>query len=73
MDCVLHTWTIVVKSKCRYSINNETVSDCRWHTVVCDGHDLQVLDKTFFDAAQCKGKPTAVLAKTFKGKGFEGG
>ena len=38
--------------------------------VVCvDGHDLDELDAAFSAAEECKGKPTAIVAKTVKGKG----
>ena len=40
-----------------------------WHTLEIDGHDLQQLHKAFQEAAQTKGKPTAIVAKTVKGKG----
>ena len=40
-----------------------------WHTIVIDGHDMdQVLD-AYKGARDTKGKPTAILARTFKGKG----
>lgn len=38
--------------------------------VVCvNGHDLDELDAAFSAAEECKGKPTAIVAKTVKGKG----
>ncbi|CAH1783241.1 unnamed protein product [Owenia fusiformis] len=43
-----------------------------WNTYVVDGHDVGTLCKTFHDASTVKGKPTAILAKTFKGKGMQG-
>ncbi len=41
-----------------------------WNTIEIDGHDFaQILDA--LDAAKaCKGKPTAIIANTIKGKGF---
>ncbi|XP_075984765.1 transketolase-like protein 2 [Anticarsia gemmatalis] len=42
------------------------------HTVVVDGHDVSELVKAFDGAAGHAGAPTAVVAKTFKGKGFPG-
>ncbi len=41
-----------------------------WNAIEIDGHDMrQILDA--LDAAkQCKGKPTAIIANTVKGKGF---
>ncbi|HSA61888.1 MAG TPA: transketolase [Nitrospiraceae bacterium] len=41
-----------------------------WHALVVDGHDLSALVKAFHEAANTKGKPTVLLAKTFKGRGI---
>lgn len=41
-----------------------------FNTLVVDGHDVEALCKAFHEASQAKGKPTAILAKTYKGKGF---
>ncbi|XP_077981165.1 transketolase-like isoform X2 [Glandiceps talaboti] len=43
-----------------------------WNTYVVDGHDVETLCKTFHDATTVTGRPTCVLAKTFKGKGIPG-
>ncbi|CAG9855127.1 unnamed protein product [Phyllotreta striolata] len=40
------------------------------HAIVTDGHDVEELIKAFYTAAHTKGKPTAIVAKTFKGKYF---
>ena len=41
-----------------------------WNTVEIDGHDMaQILD-ALDGAVSCKGKPTAIIADTVKGKGF---
>ncbi|KAJ8927245.1 hypothetical protein NQ314_020325 [Rhamnusium bicolor] len=40
------------------------------HAIVVDGHDIEELVKAFHTAATTKGKPTAIVAKTFKGKNF---
>lgn len=41
-----------------------------WNTVEIDGHDFaQILD-ALDQAKACKGKPTAIIANTVKGKGF---
>ncbi|XP_053615953.1 transketolase-like protein 2 [Plodia interpunctella] len=42
------------------------------HSLVVDGHDVTELVKAFDEAAGTAGKPTAIVAKTFKGKGFPG-
>ncbi|XP_060593457.1 transketolase-like protein 2 [Ruditapes philippinarum] len=43
-----------------------------WNTYVVDGHDVKALCKAFHDAKSVKEKPTCILAKTLKGKGFPG-
>ncbi|CAH1103607.1 unnamed protein product [Psylliodes chrysocephalus] len=40
------------------------------HAIVVDGHDVEELIKALYTAANTKGKPTAIIAKTFKGKNF---
>ncbi len=41
-----------------------------WHTIVLDGHDMSAILSAFAEAANTKGKPTVLLAKTFKGRGI---
>ncbi|KAM9238257.1 transketolase-like protein 2 [Dugong dugon] len=41
-----------------------------WNTYLVDGHDVEALCQAFWQAAQVKNKPTAVIAKTFKGRGI---
>uniref|UniRef100_A0A8C4MVX9 transketolase n=1 Tax=Equus asinus TaxID=9793 RepID=A0A8C4MVX9_EQUAS len=41
-----------------------------WNTYVVDGRDVEALCQVFWQAAQVKNKPTAVVAKTFKGRGI---
>ncbi|XP_023239103.1 transketolase-like protein 2 [Centruroides sculpturatus] len=43
-----------------------------FNTVVVDGHDISALCSVFDAAAKVKGKPTAVIAKTYKGHGLPG-
>lgn len=40
-----------------------------WHTLEIDGHDVPKLQAAFAEAAATKGKPTALVAHTIKGKG----
>ncbi|XP_021550840.1 transketolase [Neomonachus schauinslandi] len=40
-----------------------------WHTVIVDGHSVEELCKAF---GQAKHQPTAIIAKTFKGRGLPG-
>ena len=41
-----------------------------WNALIVDGHNLKALLAAFANAAKTKGKPTVLLAKTFKGKGI---
>lgn len=41
-----------------------------WHALVVDGHDLTALLAAFDEAGKTKGKPTVLLAKTYKGRGI---
>jgi transketolase len=40
-----------------------------WHTIEVDGHDLAQIIAAFEEAKTIKGKPTAIIAHTTKGKG----
>ncbi len=40
-----------------------------WHTLDIDGHDIPTIQKALAEAAATKGKPTAIVANTVKGKG----
>ncbi|CAD7690442.1 unnamed protein product [Nyctereutes procyonoides] len=40
-----------------------------WHAVIVDGHSMEELCKAF---GQAKHQPTAIIAKTFKGRGIPG-
>ncbi|KAH0504888.1 Transketolase-like protein 2 [Microtus ochrogaster] len=41
-----------------------------WNTYSVDGHDVEALCQAFWKATQVKNKPTALIAKTFKGRGI---
>jgi transketolase len=41
-----------------------------WHALVVDGHDVGAIKAAFDEAARTKGRPTVLLAKTFKGHGI---
>ncbi|MBM4120514.1 MAG: transketolase [Nitrospira sp.] len=41
-----------------------------WNAIIVDGHNHAALLKAFANAAKAKGRPTVLLAKTFKGKGI---
>ncbi|MGW7728073.1 transketolase [Streptomyces canus] len=40
-----------------------------WHTIEVDGHDVDAIDRAYGEAESTKGQPTAILARTLKGKG----
>ena len=40
-----------------------------WHVIDVNGHDIPALQAAFAEAAATKGKPTALVARTVKGKG----
>lgn len=40
-----------------------------WHVLNIDGHSIPALQKAFAEAEATKGKPTAIIAQTIKGKG----
>src|SRR5688572_17786825 len=42
-----------------------------WHTVTVDGHDPEALLNAYDEARATKGRPTMIVAKTFKGQGVE--
>ncbi len=39
-----------------------------WNVIVIDGHDFDQIEAAFTAAENCKGKPTAIIANTIKGK-----
>ncbi|HVA90234.1 MAG TPA: transketolase [Chloroflexota bacterium] len=41
-----------------------------WHAQVIDGHDLAAIDAALATARDTTGKPTVIIARTIKGKGF---
>ncbi|XP_065583681.1 transketolase-like protein 2 [Artemia franciscana] len=43
-----------------------------FQAIVIDGHNIEEIVRAFDEAAATKGKPTAIIAKTFKGQGLDG-
>ena len=41
-----------------------------WHAVEIDGHDVAQIDAAYREAEATTGRPTAIVAKTIKGKGY---
>lgn len=52
------------------ALYKQRVESFGFNAIVVDGHDVKVLAQAFQQAAQTSGKPTAILAQTYKGKGF---
>ncbi len=48
---------------------DEKLRSFGFHVIVVDGHDFSALIGAFDEARKTKGKPTAIVAKTVKGKG----
>jgi transketolase len=41
-----------------------------WHAIEIDGHDVEAIDRAYGEAEATTGRPTAIVAKTLKGKGY---
>ena len=48
---------------------HEKLASFGLHVIVVDGHNYEELERAFAEAKSIKGKPTAILMKTVKGKG----
>ncbi|MFE2048695.1 transketolase [Streptomyces sp. NPDC059459] len=42
-----------------------------WHTIEIDGHDVDAIDRAYGEALSTTGQPTAIIARTLKGKGVQ--
>jgi transketolase len=42
-----------------------------WHAIAIDGHDVEEIEQAYRDAEQKQGCPTAIFARTKKGKGVK--
>jgi transketolase len=40
-----------------------------WHAIAIDGHDVEAIDRAYGEAVSTTGRPTAIVARTLKGKG----
>ena len=40
-----------------------------WHAITVDGHDVEAIDAAYAEALTVEGRPTAIVARTIKGKG----
>jgi len=41
-----------------------------WHALEIDGHDVEQIDAAYREAEATTGRPTAIVARTIKGKGY---
>jgi transketolase len=41
-----------------------------WHAIEIDGHDVEAIHAAYVEAESTSGKPTAIVARTIKGKGY---
>jgi transketolase len=41
-----------------------------WHAIEIDGHDVEAIDAAYREAEATTGRPTAIVARTVKGKGY---
>ncbi len=53
---------------CPYPIDKKFEA-FNFHVITIDGHDFDQIEKAFKEAREVKGKPTAIIANTIKGKG----
>jgi len=58
----MHGWDLRLYS--------ERVRSFGWHAIEVDGHDPVAIDAAFREAAATDGRPTAIVARTLKGKGI---
>jgi transketolase len=42
-----------------------------WHAIVIDGHDVDAVEAAYAEAEATEGRPTAVVARTMKGRGVK--
>jgi transketolase len=42
-----------------------------WHAIAIDGHDVEAIDGAYAEAVETSGRPTAIVARTIKGKGVK--
>jgi transketolase len=42
-----------------------------WHAIVIDGHDVDAIEAAYAEAESTSGRPTAIVARTLKGRGVK--
>src|SRR5215203_3138766 len=58
----MHGWDL--------SSYSERLRSFGWDAIEIDGHDVEQIDAAYREAESTSGKPTAIVAKTLKGKGY---
>ena len=72
--CVVFDWNGLQIDGTVEDVMNPTPHDKKleafgFHVISIDGHDFSAIEAAFNEAKTVKGKPTAIIAKTIKGKG----
>ena len=72
--CVVFDWNGLQIDGPVTEVMNPTPHDAKleafgFHVISIDGHDFEAIEAAFNEAKTVKGKPTAIIAKTTKGKG----
>ena len=72
--CVIVDWNGLQIDGPVAEVMNPTPHDAKleafgFNVITIDGHDFEQIEAAFAAAKACKGKPTAIIAKTVKGKG----
>ena len=72
--CVVFDWNGLQIDGPVTEVMNPTPHDKKleafgFHVITIDGHDFDAIEAAFNEAKTVKGKPTAIIAKTIKGKG----
>ncbi|MBE6707402.1 MAG: transketolase [Ruminococcaceae bacterium] len=72
--CVVFDWNGLQIDGPVAEVMNPTPHDKKleafgFHVISIDGHDFDAIEAAFNEAKTVKGKPTAIIAKTIKGKG----
>ena len=72
--CVVFDWNGLQIDGPVTEVMNPTPHDKKleafgFHVITIDGHDFDAIEAAFNEAKTFKGKPTAIIAKTVKGKG----
>jgi transketolase len=42
-----------------------------WHAIAIDGHDVDAIESAYAEAERTEGRPTAIVARTMKGRGVK--